>query len=117
MKCLLFALSVILLDVMGCGSRHCDPYLNVNPNMIMFGQECSSSEITVLSNSRWTIAATSDWLKISPTSGKGDAKILVSTLSSNESTYERSCILTISCEDIQQQVRVHQIGKVYDDGM
>lgn len=116
-KLLLFAFAVITLDAMGpCGGSHHhdypDPYLNVSPGHVVLGnQQDASSIIEVKSNSHWSVyAEDAKWLKVDPSSGNGDAVIRVAALS-NETAYERSCILIISNEEFNRQVRVTQKGK------
>ena len=114
MKYLLFAFTAILLDVAGCGSRpDYDDELNVSSNRVLLeSQKGASSDFFVSSNLYWNISTDGEWLNVSPTSGKNDAKIVVTALSSNESPYERSCTIIISGGPIQREVIVIQRGKV-----
>lgn len=117
MKHLLVVFAVVLLDVVGCGSRHHEesPYLNVSTERIVLeNQQGSSAVFEVYSNSKWTIVNNcASWLAVSPMSGKGDAKIVVTALSSNESTSLHTCIMIIHDEDSnrEREVCIDQSGK------
>lgn len=115
MKYLLFAFSAILLDMLNT-CRPTEPdYLEVNPNTVMFGYLESSATIVVSSNTHWNVAFSGEpWLEISPITGNNDAVITV-TAQSNESPHFRSCTLTVTSEDVQQEVHVYQEGKVSVD--
>ena len=98
MKYLLIALTAILLDVASCGSRHdYDDELSVSSSkVILESQNGASSDLFVSSNLHWTIYNNGEsWLTVSPGSGNNDAKIIVTTLSANESLYERTCTIII----------------------
>lgn len=114
MKYLLFAFTAILLDVAGCGSGHDNDYeLNVSSSrVILESQKGASSDFFVSSNLYWNISTDGGWLNVSPTSGKNDAKIVVTALSSNESPNERSCTITISGGPIKRSIIVIQMGEV-----
>lgn len=115
MKYLLFAFTAILLDMASCGSRHDnDDELNVSSTrVILESQKGASCHFFVFSNLDWNIISTDGgWLNVSPRSGKNDAKIVVTALSSNESPYERSCTIIISGGPTEREVIVIQKGEV-----
>lgn len=115
MKSLLFAFAVILLDAMGCGSRHDveDDYLNVTPSRVMLeNQKGACGVISVSSNVHWTVSKNNgDWLEVSPNSGDGKGEIIVTAKSSTESAYMRNSTIVIVGGAIQQRVDVTQIDK------
>lgn len=113
MKYFLFVFTVIILDVIGCGSRHYEePYLNVSPSEVRLGsQEGASAEITVTSNNNWTIISDGEsWLNIYPKSGNDDVKIKVTALS-NESAVDRHCTIIIEGGETKRYVVIIQKGK------
>ena len=115
MKNLLFVCSMILLDVMGCGSRHEPPILDVSTNTIMFEYQQESQTISVFSNVKWTVVTESgSWLDISPSSGKDDMEIII-TAQPNESNNIRSTNIKILGGDIEKNIQVYQKGKAIED--
>lgn len=117
MKNLLFVSLMIILDVLGCGRRHIDhveePYLAVNNDVVELDSvQDARGVISLSSNTRWTVQnKDGSWLEVTPLSGKGNAQITVTALSSNESTYKRSGIIIISGVNEKLQVLVYQKGK------
>ena len=114
MKSLLFAFAVILLDAMGCSSRHDEPdLLYVSPDALMLeNQKGASGVIPVSSNRSWRVVSKNgQWLEIIPESGDGDEMINIIARSSNESTSSRSCTLIIDGKEIQREVVVIQKGE------
>ncbi len=116
MKSLLFVFTVIILDMLGCGPRryHEEKYLNVNAiEVIIDNTNGARGNISVTSNLNWDIIKKygGEWLDVHPQSGNGNADIIITAKSSNESIYDRSCILIVYSEDIQRKVVVTQMGK------
>ena len=116
MKNLLFALFVILLDVMGCGPRHHEedtPYLKVSPNALrLASHQDASASFSVSSNVQWTIVSNNgQWLRFYPVSGQDDATVIITALSANELDIDRECTITIYGKNIYQEVTIVQKGK------
>ncbi|MFI3299459.1 MAG: BACON domain-containing carbohydrate-binding protein, partial [Rikenellaceae bacterium] len=97
---LLFAFALVLS--VGCTDPEpeAEPAtLEVNPTSLTFATEGGSQEITVTSNTYWSVTSTESWLTISATSGNGDQVITV-TASANEGEDIRSAVLKFSAEEV-----------------
>lgn len=69
-------------------------YLNTDSNPIRFEAKGGTTEIGIFTNVSWTANANKNWLSVSPESGSGDAKVVL-TASANTSN-QRSAVLSIS---------------------
>ena len=88
------------------------PYLHVNTNRVLLeNQKGASSVISVSSNSHWTVNNLEQWLQVSPKYGIGNAKIIVTAQSLNESPDERYCVITIDGGGVKQEIVVIQKGE------
>jgi len=60
------------------------------------GRSGASGSFRISSNSEWTISGAASWLSLSSTGGNGNAQIIVTAKSANDSSLPRECILTIA---------------------
>ncbi len=60
------------------------------------GRSGASGSFRISSNSEWTISGAASWLSLSSTGGNGNAQIIVTAKSDNDSSAPRECILTIA---------------------
>ena len=83
MKNILFAFVLVLLDVMGCGSRHNCPEekeVRVNLTSLSFDYEGGQQVLDITSNTSWTISGTASWCHLSTTSGTNNQSVIVTVL-------------------------------------
>ncbi len=100
MKNILFAFVVVLLDAMGCGSRHNCPEEEVRVNLtsLSFDYEGGQQVLDITSNTSWTISGTASWCHLSTTSGTNNQSVIV-TVAANQESRSRICVLTIISTD------------------
>ncbi|MDR1119926.1 MAG: T9SS type A sorting domain-containing protein [Dysgonamonadaceae bacterium] len=79
-----------------------DIYLFSDKDEISFSHNDTDS-VNIQSNISWTISYVADWISVSPSSGYGDAKIIVS-VSANRSLVSRSSEIIISGEAVEDRV-------------
>ena len=71
-------------------------------------------DLTVRSNTGWTITGNLEWVRLSKTSGTGNDAITVNVLSNEESSSTRSLTLTgktTSTPQVRSTVRISQLGQ------
>lgn len=61
---------------------------------LIYDNESHTEEMTVTSNTKWTISSDKDWLTISPTEGKGDGTVTIS-ISKNALIEARKATVTL----------------------
>ena len=72
--------------------------LAVSPADITFsGESGAKDEITITTNGHWTITNIPDWINI-PSSGDGDTKCKIETLSANDTDEDRTAELQVSAD-------------------
>lgn len=120
MKKVLFLFSglAVLLGLVGCGGddhKEDEPpveeptVLTVNLSEVVLSAEAKSSQdLTITSNSVWTISNVPDWLDVSATSGSSTSTIKLMANSANNSAEERSAVLTVASDDKSCQVTIKQ---------
>ena len=80
------------------GGDHESTYLNVYYNDIVFPSNGGEDYFDIESNTDWTISNTSDWLKIKPTKGNGNASITL-TASASDVYDDRNTVITVRAGD------------------
>ena len=118
MKNVLFALIVILLDVMAppAGGGSCqhndDPAeVSVSSSSINFTEDLGTRTIKVISNTKWTVVKDNqDWLTIVPMNGDGD-KVISVTAALNTEGKSRYGEFLIKAGDASVKVTVGQSGR------
>ena len=90
-------------------------YIKAQQMEQVFDANGGSQELTVLSNTSWTISSVPSWITVSPSNGEGDCKIKV-TAQDNPNTASRSGIIHItqSSLDIDVAISAYQKGKTFD---
>ena len=87
-----------------------NPSLSLVPTEMTFAAEGGEQSFTVSSNADWAVSVpNSDWLTLSPVSGKGAGSVTV-TVAANAATEARSLELTVTAEGLTQTVTVSQEG-------
>lgn len=84
--------------------------LTVSPADITFsGESGLKDEFTISTNGHWTISGKPDWLNI-PTSGDGDTRCKIETMSANDTDEDRTVDLLITAEGKSASLKVTQKG-------
>lgn len=102
------------LTVSSCGTDD-DPdeprVLKVNPTSIsMLSTANASVTISITCTDEWTITSRPDWVNLSSTSGNGNTSVVVTALTTNESSKQRTGVLTITSGDLSTNVELTQLA-------
>lgn len=82
--------------------------LTVSPADITFsGESGAKDEISITTNGHWTISNIPDWINV-PSSGDGDTKCKIETLSANDTDEDRTAVLRISADGKSATLNVTQ---------
>ena len=82
--------------------------LSISPqDQINFSADGGSQEVTITSNTHWTITGKPNWVRISKTEGDGNGSIIVS-VDSNTDNHNRETTLTFKGEQISRQLKITQ---------
>lgn len=87
--------------------------LTVSPTTMNFEANGGTQEITVTSNTAWSITGKADWFDCDKTSGTGSSKVTV-TVKANTGTDARDAILTFKGDNMTVEVKVHQAAPQID---
>jgi hypothetical protein len=68
--------------------------LTVSPTELSFAQNGGSENVSITSNTNWTVSSSVSWCTVSPTSGSNNGTITV-TVNANDTTSERSATITV----------------------
>ena len=116
MKKLRNLLNMVMLAMLTIGLCSCPkdgnerdeaPRLEVSPENISLDSN-GEGTLSISTNGMWSISTASDWLTFSTMSGVGSSSVTVRA--ANNSTSDRTAIVTIKCESISRQVVVTQTG-------
>lgn len=90
-------------------------YIETEQSELSFNAAGGSQNLTVLSNTNWTISSAPSWITVSPSQGEGDGSVKV-TASDNPYTTNRSGVvhLTQAGLSIDVAVSVSQAGKTFN---
>lgn len=118
MKRLLFFVS-ISIAILSCKKEPESLILNLDSQEIVFYSKSESQELLITTNSTWSaeVGENADWCTISTRNGTPADKIVVVTVSANESGKERETTIKITSGDIVKEVSVKQkinTGLVFD---
>lgn len=82
--------------------------LTVSPADITFsGESGAKDEISITTNGHWTISNIPDWINV-PSSGDGDTKCKIETLSANDTDEDRTAELRVSVDGKSTTLKVTQ---------
>lgn len=84
---------------------------------VIFRSVESSQKIEIKSNTEWTVSSSSDWLKISPSSGAGNGEIVV-TASDNPDSSTRNGTILIHHKglSLEWSINISQLGGTLEPG-
>jgi hypothetical protein len=89
--------SFILLT--NCKKNDIEATVTIDKNNISLKAAAGKDSIIISSNTDWTITGMPSWLTITPASGSGETKVLVSYLANN-TTNKRSAVLTVQAAGV-----------------
>jgi endoglucanase len=92
------------------------PELSISPSEEIFTSNGGTSEVTVTSNTSWSINKLASWLTATPSTTKGNGKIFLN-VQANPTTSERSVVIAVSAASISKETRVRQLGKGSTDSV
>ena len=110
MKHFLLTLSIVI----GCSllaSCEKETMLSVSQSSISFDNKGGNASFNITANKVWSASSNQSWCKVSPSSGDGSeySTFTLSVSSDANTTYdERSCMITITCEELTKTVVVYQ---------
>ncbi len=92
-----------------------DSYLSTNVSNLNFKADGGSGDISIASNTLWTVSSSANWLSSSKNSGNGNGTVSVSA-SANTSSSSRSASIIIAYGQSQQKtISVTQEGKAAEE--
>ncbi|MFA9390994.1 MAG: chondroitinase-B domain-containing protein [Prolixibacteraceae bacterium] len=90
------------------------PYLTLSEQAISVSSQTETIDLSISSNTTWSISTTDDWISNSPSSGNGNGKVEI-TILENESIVARHSTLMISDgSSINIELSIEQEGAVSD---
>lgn len=87
--------------------------LSVNTSIIQFDDKGGSKEFSLIADGSWTSSVSDSWIKATPMTGSGDAKIKV-TVDENTSESERSGSITYKFGEKEITVTILQKSKYFE---
>lgn len=105
---------LILTMVIGCSllaSCEKETILTVNQSSLSFNNSGGSQTVNLIANKVWSASSNQGWCKVSPSSGDGsdNSNFTLSVSCDANTTYdERSCTITVVCEELTSTITVKQ---------
>lgn len=90
--------------------------LSLSSSEELFTAEGGSSEVTVSSNTNWSIGNSGTWCSATSTTTKGNGKIALN-VQANPTTTERSVVIPVTAGSISKEIKIRQLGKAITDGI
>jgi endoglucanase len=90
--------------------------LSVSSAEELFIADGGTAEITVSSNTKWSVSNAEAWYTSNASTTQGNGKISLNVQSNPLST-ERSAIISVSAGSISKEIKVRQSGKTYGDSI
>lgn len=98
------AVAALVLAVVGCGKK---VDVNLSPSSVDFTPDGGEMEIALTSNGDWQVEASYDWLSVAPTSGNGNATLVV-TAAPNDGDQVREAQVKVTTKDNEALLAVTQ---------
>lgn len=100
-----FALCAAMLTGVSCKPA---PSLTVSPSSCEFNSNGGQQEINVTANYTWTATSSANWVKVETPIGTKDDIILRFSVANNNQPDSREAVITVTCEDVVQTIKVIQ---------
>jgi endoglucanase len=92
------------------------PELSVSSSEELFTANGGASEVTVLSNTNWSISNSASWFAATASTSRGNGKISFN-VQVNPTTSERSVVISVTAGSISKEIKVRQLGKTITDSI
>lgn len=108
---------LILAIVIGCFvivSCEKETMLVIKQTDLSFEKSGGSQSVNVVANKVWRASSNQKWCKVSPSSGDGEETgsfTLSVACDANTTLAERSCVITVECEELTSSITITQAGK------
>ena len=93
-----------------------EPMLSVSSSEELFTADAGVSEVTVTSNTQWSISNAASWCTAAASTTNGNGKISLN-VQSNPNTTERLATISVNAGSISKQFNVRQLGKPNSDSI
>src|SRR5687767_8324060 len=90
--------------------------LSISTSEELFTADGGVSEVTVSSNTKWSISNAALWCTATASATQGNGKVSL-TVQSNPLSTERSAIISVSSGRISKEIKIRQSGKTYGDSI
>lgn len=100
----ILAMAALVLAVVGCGKK---VDVSLSPSSADFTPDGGEVEIALTSNGDWQVEASYDWLSVAPTSGNGNATLVV-TATPNDGDQTREAQVKVTTKDNEALLAVTQ---------
>lgn len=92
------------------------PQLSVSSSEELFTADGGTSEVTVSSNTKWSISNAASWFTATASTTNGNGKISL-TVQPNPTTSERSAVISVTAGSISKEIKLRQLGKSISDSI
>jgi len=114
-KFLRFLVAVLFLA--SCDKKNViAPQLSISSSEELFTANGGTSEVTVSSNTNWSISNSASWLTSTASTTNGNGKISLN-VQANPITSERSIVISVTVASISKEIKVRQLGKATTDSI
>ncbi len=104
---LLMMVAMTTVGLTSCGSDEEPDQVSVNMPSVNFSENGGTQIIQVLSNTKWTVSNTTNWLTVAPIQGSGNGQFTI-TASANTEKNSRNGALTITAGTASAFITVNQ---------
>ena len=113
---LIYLIAILLLVSCDKKSGTVTPELDVSSTEELFIGEGGTAEVTVSSNTKWSIGNAPAWCTATSSVTEGNGKITLNA-QANTSISERSVIITVNAGSLSREIKLRQLGKVVADSI
>jgi len=116
--CKFLVLLIAVIIVISCKKSE-EPVadqLFVSPSEELFTADGGASDVTVTSNTQWSISNSASWCTATASITNGNGKISLN-VQPNTNTTERSAIIGVSAGSILKEIKVRQLGRAIGDSI
>ena len=102
---IMLSVAIMAFVVMSCKSDDVPASLNIPIKEVFFSIEAGEKIIIINCNKEYTISSPSSWCKVSKVKSG-----VMTTVTANETGQERTAIITITCDNLSEQISITQSG-------
>ena len=100
----ILAMAALIVAVVSCGKK---VDVNLSPESVDFAPEGGETEVALTSNGDWQVEASYAWLSVTPTSGNGNATLVV-TATPNDGNEAREAKVKVTTKNAEALLTVRQ---------